>query len=108
MSKSKKDDGKVVFSADLEMTRIHSSGVTFKVMNPEGVGISALHHLILDRKFFPVDDNFNMGFMASDIKPQGNPRKHTPEYTESIKGLQKKQEAFRGFQKFKLLISHEE
>ena len=105
MSKKKEKD--VVFSADLEMTRIHSSGVTFRIMNPEGVGITSLHSLILDRGFFPIDDNFSLDFMNSEVKTQGNPRKHTPEYTRAVKSLQDKHEAFNQLRKFKLIIANE-
>lgn len=87
---------KKVFSADLVMTAIRNTqhGVTFEVQNPEGFRITGLTHVQMDRKSFPVDDDFNMSFINAPFKEP--------------KELVVKRDGFRKYTKMRLVILMEE
>ena len=108
MAKKKSNEEKVVFSADLSMRRIAKHGVRYRVENPEGLAINDLHHIEVDRAFFPKDDNFSMDFMNVEILPQGDPEEQTEQYLAGLKSLKKKQAEFRKFLALKLVILRDE
>lgn len=88
--------GKQVFSADLIMTAIRNTqhGVTFEVQNPEGFRITGLTHIQMDRKDFPIDDDFNLSFINAPFKEP--------------KELVAKRKEFEKFTKMRLVILMEE
>lgn len=88
--------GNEVFSADLVMTAIRNTqhGVTFEVQNPEGFRITGLTHIQMDRKDFPVDDDFNLSFINAPFKEP--------------KELVVKRDGFRKYTKMRLVILMEE
>lgn len=84
--------GRQVFSADLVMTAIRNTqhGVTFEVQNPEGFRITGLTHIQMDRKDFPIDDDFNTSFINAPFKEP--------------KELVVKREGFKKYTKMRLVI----
>lgn len=88
--------GKRIFSADLVMTAIRNTqhGVTFEVQNPEGFNIQGFSHIQMDRKSFPVDDDFNMSFINAPFKEP--------------KELVVKRDGFKKYTKMRLVILIEE
>jgi len=108
-----------IYSADLVMTKIHNSGVRFRVERQRGVKILDLHHVIIDRDSFPRDDNFSLGFIDGDIKPaemmkkpdKDASQKKIQEYNdfmvvkEATDKIMKKQKDFMKFKKYKIVIN---
>jgi len=81
-----------VFSADLVMKAIRNTqhGVTFELENAEGFNIQGFSHVHMDRKNFPVDDDFNMSFINAPFKEP--------------KELVEKRNGFAKFTRMKLVI----
>ena len=57
----------VVFRAELAMTKIHNSGVRFRVSNPSGWATD-INHIIVGREAFPIDEDFSLSFLNEEIK----------------------------------------
>ena len=118
MSKKEEKKKKVMFRAKLEMTDIGMKLVKFRVTEHEGIGITDLHHLHVDRADFPRDENFSFDFMNRDIEIPKEPK--TPgekamrtdimEYEESLAGIRAtkkmkaKQDAFRAFRVMEIIV----
>lgn len=81
-----------VFTAKLEMTTIHPKSVRFRVTGHKGFGVIGLHHIEVDRRNFPKDDDFNMGFIDMKLSK------------DSSKEVFKKQASFRMFKHLSLKI----
>lgn len=82
-----------LFTAQLEMTTIHPKVVRYRVTHHNGLGVIGLHHIEIDRRNFPKDDDFNMDFINKELS------KDVP------KGLVKKQADFKVFKELALTIS---
>lgn len=94
MSKKDKD---ILFSAILELENISGKVVKFKVKGSDGANVLNLHHIEIDRKDFPKDDNFNMDFINSNLdkaERPGVPKKlrKEEEIAEANKQIDKAQE----------------
>ena len=82
-----------LFSAKLEMTTIHPKVVRYRVTHHKGLGVIGLHHVEIDRRNFPKDDDFNMGFIDMKLPKDA-----------SEKDL-KKQAGFRMYKNLSIKIS---
>ena len=103
MSEKKEKDKypKPTFGATLEMTKIHNRGCRFRVVwdDPKMANTVDIHHVIIDRKFFPKDDDFNMDFITLPKMVDED------DQVEAIEAAKKKQKAFKKFMKFRLEIA---
>ena len=110
MAQKKKANKEVeeLFSADLVLTSINKKEVKFRVEHPQGLKVQNLHHLIMDRLEFPMDDNFNMDFMTADLNnlPRPVDPNEVPDQ-KSIGALKKKQAEFRKFMNLRVAITAE-
>ena len=91
------------FSAKLRLRDIGKKVLTYRIYTDEKKGSGTLNqeHITIDRALFPVDDDFNMDFMSSDLsglKASGDVK------AEDIRKIQKKQAEFRKCLEFDLII----
>ena len=97
MAEKKKAKKEPIFTADLQLTRISTDNVRYRVINHEGIALP-ISHLEFSRDGFPVDDDFNMDFIMNDFTPDA-------EGNKPDKKLIAKQKEFRALVNFKMVIS---
>ena len=96
----------LIFSADLEMTRISKYSVRYRVKNKEGFGLlGGLAHVEFERKNFPNDDDFSMEFINLDLAQRA--RTGDQDNPAGVAKLLQKQAGFRKLKNFKLYIEEE-
>jgi hypothetical protein len=102
MDEKEKDSG-AFFSAKLKLRDISKKVLTYRIYTDgmKGSAIINQEHITINRIFFPVDDDFNMDFMSSDLsglKASGDVK------AEDIRKIQRKQAEFRKCLEFDLII----
>ena len=100
--KVKKD----VFKAGLELTTIHPKVVRYRVTNSRGFNVLGLHHIEVDREDLPKEDNFNMDFINANLPDEAIPEKNVDleSAQEALDNLKKKQEGYRVYKRYELII----
>lgn len=92
----------VYYSADLEMVRINRSNVRYRLKNPSGFGVQNLNHIEISRSNFPVDNDFSMDFINSDIPKLAKTGDKDNE--QAVGRLMAKQIFFRAFKNLRIQI----